>query len=75
MAGQRISAQEIVKYHAGEIAMLRKMGISDYAILTYIVRVQEGRSKGSATEALLQGRQSLSEEQKHLIRVVLSRFP
>lgn len=75
MAGQRISAQEILKDHAGEVAKLRKLGISEYAITTYVIRVQEGQSRTTALDALLQGRHSLTDEQKQQVRSVLNGLP
>jgi hypothetical protein len=74
MPGSKISAEEILKDPTGDIAKLRKMGITDFAIITYVVRVQEGQSKMIALDALLQGRH-LTEEQKQFVRAVLNRFP
>lgn len=67
-------AEQILKDPTGEIAKLRKMGITDYAIITYVVRVREGQSRERALRALLQGRR-LNEEQKQSVRAILSRFP
>ena len=69
------STKEILKDTTGDIARLRKMGITDYAIITYVVRVQEGQPKDKALRALLQGRASLTDEQKQFVRTVLDRFP
>jgi hypothetical protein len=68
------SAEEILKDKTGDIAKLRKMGITDFAIITYIVRVQDGQPKDEALRGLLQGR-SLSAEQELLVRIVLDRVP
>lgn len=70
-----VSAEELLKDPTGEIARLRKMGITDYAIITYVVRVLDGQSREQALSALLEGRGSLSEEQKQFVRTVLSRLP
>jgi hypothetical protein len=50
------------------------MGITDYAIITYIVRVQDGQPKDAALRALLSGRH-LTFEQSEFVRTVLDRFP
>jgi hypothetical protein len=68
------SAEEILKDKTGAIARLRKLGITDFAIITYVVRVQDGQPKDEALRGLLQGR-SLSEEQVQFVRTVLERFP
>lgn len=68
------SAEEILRDPSGEIAKLRKMGITDYAIITYVVRVQEGHPKETALQALLRGR-SLTNRQAEQVRAVLDRFP
>jgi hypothetical protein len=68
------SAEEILKDKTGDIAKLRKMGITDFAIITYIVRVQDGQPRDEALRGLLQGR-SLSAEQELFVRVVLDRIP
>lgn len=73
MPGPKISLEEILKDPTGEIAKLRKMGITDFAIITYIVRVHEGQSKKRALDALLHGR-DLTEEQSQFVRVALNRF-
>ena len=58
-----------------DIAKLHSMGISDYAIVTFLVRVREGQSRERALRGLLQGRRSLDAEQKQLIRKILSDLP
>jgi hypothetical protein len=68
------SAEEILKDKTGDIAKLRKMGITDFAIITYVVRVQDGQPKDEALRGLLQGR-SLSAEQELFVRIVLDRIP
>ena len=67
------SADEFLKDPSGDVAKLRGMGITDFAIITYLVRVNEGQSKESALRGLLQGR-SLSGEQQLFVRLVLERF-
>jgi hypothetical protein len=68
------SAEEILKDKTGDIAKLRKMGITDFAIITYVVRVQDGQPKEVALRGLLQGR-SLNAEQDLFVRTVLDRIP
>ena len=51
------------------------MGITDYAIITYAVRVMEGQPKEKAIRALLQGRKALTEQQKEFVAGVLNQFP
>ena len=68
------STLELLKDRTGEIAALRKMGITDYAIMTYLVRVGEGLSRAEALRGLLEGR-NLPTEQAMFIRTVLERFP
>jgi hypothetical protein len=67
--------EEFLKDPNGDIGKLRKMGITDYAIVTYMVRVQEGRSREMALRGLLQGRNSLTEEQRQLVRTILDGLP
>jgi hypothetical protein len=66
---------EFLKDPNGDIARLRDMGITDYAIITYIVRIREGQSKERALRGLLQGRRSLSVEQRQLVRTILNALP
>lgn len=68
------SAAEILKDPTGDISKLRKLSITDYAIITYVVRVQEGKSKEEALHGLLAGR-SLNEKQIAFVKGVLDRFP
>lgn len=68
------SAEEILKDKTGDIAKLRKMGITDFAIITYLVRVQEGQPKEKALHGLMLGR-SINPEQELFVRTVLDRFP
>jgi hypothetical protein len=65
------SAEQVLK--DPEIGKVRKMGITDYAVVTYVVRVQQGTAKEVALQGLLQGR-SLTGEQIALVRSVLDRF-
>ena len=68
------SADDFLRDPTGDIAKLRKMGITDYAIITYAVRVQEGKSTEDALQGLLFGR-SLMPAQIAFVRRVLSYFP
>ena len=67
--------EEILRDRRSDVAKLRKMGITDYAIFTYLSRVREGRSKEKALRGLLQGRGSLTDEQQQLVRTILDRLP
>ena len=67
--------RNILENHADDIAALQKIGITQAAITAYIDRVQEGQSRQKAIAALMQGRVLLSEEQKNLVRTILSGFP
>ena len=71
MSAEETSFPEFLKDPTGGITRLRKLGITDHAIITYVVRVREGRSKEKALRGLLQGRSSLTEEQKELVRSIL----
>jgi hypothetical protein len=72
---EKQSPEELLKDPKGDIAELRKLGITEYAIITYIVRVREGQPKEKALRALLQGRKLLTEEQKQFVRFAISRLP
>lgn len=71
---KRDSAKEMLKDQTGDLAKLRQMGITDFAVITYVVRVQDGQTKDLALRGLLLGR-SLSAEQELLVRTVLDRIP
>jgi hypothetical protein len=58
----------------GEIAKLKEMGITEHAILTYIVRVGDGHPREKALEALIAGR-NLSNSQIDLVRSALQHIP
>lgn len=68
------SAQEILKDPTGDIGKLREMGITDFALITYVVRVEDGKSEEAALQGLLQGR-SLTSDEVHFVRRVLERYP
>ena len=68
------STEEILKDQTGDIAKLRELGITDFAIITYVVRVQDGQPKEEALRALLLGR-SINAEQELFVRTVLDRVP
>ncbi len=70
----KLPIQQFLQDPTGEVAKLRKLGITDFAIMTYLVRLQEGQPPDQAFEALIAGR-SLTEEQKQTARAVLRRFP
>ena len=70
----KLPIQQFLQDPTGDVAKLRKLGITDFAIMTYLVRLQEGQPPDQAFEALIAGR-SLTAEQKQTARSVLSRFP
>jgi len=70
----KLPIQQFLQDPTGDVAKLRKLGITDFAIMTYLVRLQEGQPPDQAFEALIAGR-SLTAEQKQTARAVLSRFP
>jgi hypothetical protein len=67
------SIDRILKDSSGDVAKLMEMGITEFAIVTYVMRVRAGQSKNQALDALLEGR-SLSERQTRFVRSVLQRF-
>ena len=67
------SVERILKDTSGDVAKILKMGITEFAIITYVMRVQDGQSNKRALDALLEGR-SLSRRQLRFVRTVLSRF-
>lgn len=68
------SADDILQDPSGEIGNLRKMGITNAAILAYVRRVREGKNKEEALLALLRGR-SLSSQQVSFVREAVERLP
>lgn len=66
--------KDILKDSTGDIAKLRRLGITDSALMTFLVRVRDGQPRDQAMKALLNGR-SLSREDKDLVRAVLDRLP
>jgi hypothetical protein len=67
------SVERILKDTSGDVTKILEMGITEFAIITYVMRVQDGQSKKRALNALLEGR-SLSRRQLSFVRTVLSRF-
>jgi hypothetical protein len=68
------SADDFLKDPNGDINKLRRMGITDFAIITYVMRTQQGKSEEEAFRGLLSGR-SLTPDQIEFIRKVLITFP
>lgn len=64
---------EVLHDPNGEIGTIRKMGITDFAIMTYLVRVREGETPENAFRALVQGR-SLTDAQLKIIRKLLHKY-
>ena len=67
------SIDRILKDSSGDVAKLLEMGITEFAIITYAMRVRAGQSQERALDALLEGR-SLTEPQARFVRSVLQRF-
>jgi hypothetical protein len=68
------SADDFLKDPNGDINRLRKMGITDFAVITYVIRMQQGKSEEEAFRGLLSGR-SLTPDQVEFVRQVLATFP
>ena len=66
--------EQIQQYFGNDISRMRLLGISKYAVATYVLRMQGGWSKESAIKALLLGRR-LAAEEVRFVRSVLDRLP
>ena len=66
--------KRIQSYFGNDISRMRLLGITKYAVVTYVLRVQGGWSKESAIRALLLGRR-LAAEEVRFVRSVLDRLP
>jgi hypothetical protein len=66
--------KQINQYFGNDISRMRLLGITKYAVATYVLRVQAGWSKDSAIKALLLGRR-LAREDVQFVRSVLDRLP
>jgi hypothetical protein len=67
-------SERIKRYLGNDIGRMRLLGITNYAVVTYVLRVQGGWSKESAMQALLQGR-TLDSDEVRFVRSVLDRLP
>ena len=67
------SIERILSDSSGDVTKLLKMGITEFAIITYVIRVREGQPHDAALDALLEAR-SLSKRQRRFVREVLLRF-
>ena len=67
------SIDRILNDSSGDVSKLLDMGITEFAIITYVVRVRAGQPQEQALDALLEGR-SLSKQQARFVRGVLRRF-
>lgn len=67
------SVERILNDSSGDVAKLIGMGITEFAIITYVMRVRDGQPQERALDALLEGR-SLSKRQSRFVRMVLKRF-
>jgi len=68
------SADDFLKDPNGDINKLRRMGITDFAIITYVMRTQQGKSEEEAFRGLLLVR-SLTPDQIEFVRKVLITVP
>ena len=66
--------EQIRRYFGAEISKMTLLGITKYAVATYVLRVQGGWPKESAIQALLQGR-NVDTDQIRFVRSVLERLP
>jgi hypothetical protein len=66
--------ERIQRYFGNDISRMKLLGITKYAVATYVLRVQGGWSKESAIKALLFGRR-LATEEVRFVRSVLDRLP
>lgn len=67
------SVDRILNESSGDVAKLLDMGITEFAIITYAMRVRDGQAQDRALNALLEGR-TLSLRQARFVRSVLLRF-
>ena len=66
--------ERIQRYFGNDISRMKLLGITKYAVATYVLRVQAGWSTESAIRALLLGRR-LATEEVRFVRSVLDRLP
>jgi hypothetical protein len=66
--------KQINQYFGNDVSRMKLLGITKYAVATYVLRVQSGWSKESAIKALLFGRK-LAVEEIEFVRSVLDRLP
>jgi hypothetical protein len=66
--------KQIQQYFGNDISRMSRLGITKYAVVTYVLRVQRGWTKESAIRALLLGR-SLSSVDAQFVRSVLDSLP
>lgn len=64
------SAEDLLRGAVADIDKLRKIGITDFAIITYAMLLKSGQTHEYALEDLLRGR-SLTGEQIEFVRNVL----
>jgi len=71
------------RYHAPEVAIfseswdeliqLKDLGLTEHAILVYLVTVHKGKAEQKALDVLLRGR-TLNSDQVELVRALLTRL-
>jgi hypothetical protein len=67
------SAEDLLKDSVDDINRLRRLGISDFAVITYAMLLKWGATHEYALNDLLRGR-SLTEEQIQFVGTVLRRI-
>ena len=72
-SGKPSPDDEILKDSTGDITRLRRLGITDFALMRFVVHVREGKPREQALRVLLNGR-SLTRREKDLVRSVVDRL-
>jgi hypothetical protein len=71
---QESTVIEVQKDSSGDIARLHRMGITDFALTTFVENIRDGQPRDQAMRALLNGR-SLTRKDKDVIRTIVNRLP
>ena len=65
--------RDVLQKFTNELASLRDIGITDFALLNFVVRAQEGHSRNEAVRELLEGR-TLTQQERDLVLAMLQRL-
>jgi hypothetical protein len=65
--------EQLFKEHEADIAILRALGVTDSATVTFLIRVRDGLPVEPALSALLRGR-SLSSAEARLVHELVDRL-